>query len=255
MSLWIQDTDTLELRPNATEDDLQAIIRGAYKQVLGNVQPTESQRLTSAESYLRNGDLTVKGFVRAIAMSGLYQSLFFETSSPYRFIELNFKHLLGRAPVDQAEISEHVQIYNTQGYEAEINSYLDSGEYDSSFGENVVPYCRTSKTTQGIKNVGFNRTFSLYRGEAASDSSKAASLISDIASNLGTKIVSPAKSSGAYSNAGKRFRVTITKANYGSRVTQSNTTFEVAYSQLSKKIQNIQKTGGKIVKIAEVANT
>ncbi|NEQ44144.1 MAG: photosystem I reaction center subunit XII [Leptolyngbya sp. SIOISBB] len=254
MSLWIQDTDTLELRPNATEDDLQAIIRAAYKQVFGNVQPTESQRLTSAESYFRNGDLSVKGFVRAIAMSERYRSLFFETSSPYRFIELNFKHLLGRAPVDQAEISEHVQIYATQGYEAEINSYLDSQEYDSTFGENVVPYCRGNQTIPGIKNVGFNRTFSLYRGGAASDSSKAANLISDVASNLGTKIVSPAKGSGAYSNTGKRFRVTITKANYGSRVTQSNTTFEVGFAQLSKKIQNIQKTGGKILAITEVAN-
>ncbi|MEM1368061.1 MAG: phycobilisome rod-core linker polypeptide [Cyanobacteria bacterium P01_H01_bin.15] len=253
MSLWIQDADLLELRPNATEEDLQAVIRAVYRQVLGNVQPTESERLASAESYLRNGDITVKGFVSFIAMSELYKSLFFETSSPYRFIELNFKHLLGRAPVDQAEISAHVQTYNSLGYEAEINSYLDSEEYNSSFGENIVPYCRGNKTIQGIKNVGFNRTFALYRGEAASDFSKSASLIDDVAGNRGTKITAPAKGSGAYSNNGKRFRITITKAKYGARVTQSNTTFEVGYAQLSQKIQNIQKTGGKILKVVEVA--
>jgi phycoerythrin-associated linker protein len=46
----------------------------------------------------------------------------------------------------------------------------------------------------------------------------------------------------------------VTKASYGARVTQSNTTFEVGYAQLSQKIQNIQKTGGKILQVAEVAN-
>lgn len=138
MALWI-DTESVELRPNATEEDLQAIVRAVYRQVLGNAHVMESQRLTSAESQLRNGDITVRGFVRAVAQSDLYRSLFFETSSPYRFIELNFKHLLGRAPQDQTEISEHVQRYNSQGYEAEINSYVDSDEYFLNFGENVVP--------------------------------------------------------------------------------------------------------------------
>ena len=38
----------------------------------------------------------------------------FEAASQYRFIELNCKHFLGRAPLEQAEISRHVQIYNEQ---------------------------------------------------------------------------------------------------------------------------------------------
>lgn len=97
MALWIE-TESVELRPNATEEDLQATIRAVYRQVLGNAHIFENQRLTNAESQLRNGDITVAGFVRAVAQSDLYRSLFFETSSPYRFIELNFKHLLGRAP-------------------------------------------------------------------------------------------------------------------------------------------------------------
>ena len=77
---------------------MQSVIRAAYRQVLGNAHVMESQRLISAESQLRNGDISVAGFVRAIARSELYQTLFFENSSPYRFVELNFKHLLGRAP-------------------------------------------------------------------------------------------------------------------------------------------------------------
>lgn len=252
MSLWINEA-AVELRPDATEGDFQALIRLAYKQVLGNIEPLESERLASAESYFRNGDLSVKGFVAAIAQSELYRSWFFEPSSPYRFVELNFKHLLGRAPADQAEVSEHVQTYVNQGYEAEINSYLDSDEYNANFGENVVPYYRTSVTQLGVKNVGFNRTFALMRGYAASDRGTSTKLIGAIAGNQSSKIVQPAGGSGAYSNTGKRFRITIAKANFGRRVTQSSTTFEIGFAQMSKKIQSIQKTGGKILSITEVS--
>jgi phycoerythrin-associated linker protein len=54
MALWIE-TEVVELRANATEEDLQAVIRAVYRQVLGNAHVMESQRLTSAESQLRNG--------------------------------------------------------------------------------------------------------------------------------------------------------------------------------------------------------
>jgi phycoerythrin-associated linker protein len=252
MALWIESEST-ELRPNATEDDLQGVIRAVYRQVLGNAYVLESQRLTSAESQLRNGDISVREFVRAVAQSELYRSLFFETSSPYRFIELNFKHLLGRAPQDQTEIAEHVRRYNSEGYEAEIDSYLDSDEYVSGFGENVVPSAQGNRTQVGIKNVGFNRTFALMRGFAANDLGQSAKLISDIGGNLPTKIVTPARSSGSGTgNTGKRFRIAVTKANYGARVAKSVATFEIGYDQLSKNIQNIQKTGGKILSITPV---
>jgi len=252
MALWVE-SDLLELRPNATEDDLQAVIRAVYRQVLGNAHLMESQRLATAESMLRNGDITVRGFVRAVAQSDLYRSLFFETSSPYRFVELNFKHLLGRAPQDQSEISEHVLVYNEHGYEAEINSYIDSNEYELSFGEQLVPYARGNRTQAGLKNVAFNRTFALMRGYAANDVGKTAKLIGDLGANLPTKIVAPATGSGAYSNTGKRFRISVSKASSGPRVTKSAATYEVGYSQLSQKIQSIQKTGGKILSITEVA--
>lgn len=253
MVLWIADSDVVELRPRASENDLQLVIRSVYRQVLGNAHVMESQRLVNAESLLRNGDISVKDFVRAVAQSDLYQTLFFELSSPYRFIELNFKHLLGRAPQDQTEIARHVQIYNEQGYTAEINSYINSTEYATHFGETVVPYYRGNRTQSGIKNVGFNRTFALIRGYATSDSGQSAKLIGDVAGNLPTKIVAPAGSSGNYSNTGKRFRIAATKSGSNARMSQGSLVFEVGYDQLSAKIQSIQKTGGKIVKITEVA--
>lgn len=235
MALWIADNDPLELRPNGTEEDLQAIVRTVYKQVLGNQHLMESQRLTSAEALLRNGSISVRGFVKLVAQSELYRSLFFEPSSAYRFIELNFKHLLGRAPQDQTEISEHVQICITQGYEAEINSYIDSEEYISNFGEYIAPYTRGNSSQPGIKTVGFNRTFVLSRGFAANDAGKQAKLISDVGGNLPTKIAAPAGGSGAKDNTGKRYRITVAQASHGPRVTQSKQTFDVGYNQMSTK--------------------
>lgn len=249
MSLWINN-EAVELRPNASEEDLQVVIRAVYKQVLGNAHVLESQRLVSAESMLRNGEITVRGFVRAVATSDIYKARYFDSASPYGFIELNFKHLLGRAPQDQAEISAHVQTYNGSGYEAEIDSYLDSDEYLAAFGENVVPYASGASQT-GVKNVAFNRIFALDRGYAANDSTKSAKLIGDVAGNLGTKIKSPVTGSGAYSNTGKRFRIVASKANFGSRVTKSNYSVEVGYAQLSNRIQNMQRSGATIVSISE----
>lgn len=252
MALWMTDVEGLELRPNATISDIEAVIRAVYKQVLGNAHLMDGDRLLTAEAMLANRTITVREFVRRVAQSSLYQSRFFHNASQYRFIELNCKHLLGRAPQDQGEIAHHVQLYAEQGYEAEINSYLDSSEYLESFGENKVPCARGSQTQVGYKNVTFNRTFTLMRGGATSDSSNQAKLISDLASNLSTKITSPAIGSGTYSNTGKRFRITVAKSS-GPRVTQAKTTFEVGYAQMTQKIQSIQKTGGKILSITEVA--
>ena len=168
MSLWINDA-AVELRSNATEEDLQVVIRAVYKQVLGNAHVLDNQRLTSAESMLRNGEITVRGFVRAVATSDFYKDRFFNNSSSYRFIELNFKHLLGRAPQDQTEISAHVQTYNTAGYDAEIDSYLGSDEYLAAFGENVVPYYRGYKSQTGKRLVGYVNMFDMLTSVSTSD--------------------------------------------------------------------------------------
>lgn len=244
----------LELRANFSEEDLQEVIRAVYKQVLGNQYVFEGDDLASAESSLRNGDITVRGFVKAVAKSDLYKSLFFHSASQYRFIELNFKHLLGRAPQDQSEISEHVATYNGQGFDDEIDSYIDSEEYTTSFGESTVPYPRSISSQVGLKNETFNRMFSLLRGSATNDSSGSARLITSIAANLPTPIKAPAIGNGAnYSNAGKRFRISFSSSKAAARIQKfSKQESVVSFSQMSKTVQNIHKSGGTILSITEL---
>ncbi|MEM9217584.1 MAG: phycobilisome rod-core linker polypeptide [Cyanobacteria bacterium P01_F01_bin.150] len=251
--LWVASAEPVELWSHASEDDLQIVIQAVYRQVLGNQYVMDSQRLSSSESLLRDGSITVRGFVRSVAQSDLYRSLFFDTSSAYRFIELNFKHLLGRAPTDQAEISAHVQTYNEQGYAADINSYIDSEEYITNFGENTVPYVKGNQSQPGFKTVDFNRTFALERGFAANNIGKSARLITDLASNQATRFVSPRKSAGSGSNTSKRFRITASTKVASARLNRrSASEYVVDYSQMSGQVQNILKAGGKILSITEV---
>jgi hypothetical protein len=102
---------------HASVDERNTIIRAAYQQVLGNQYVMASERLEGLESLFRNGDLSVREFVRQLAKSALYKSRFFENCNPYRFIELNFKHLLGRAPQNKEEMLHHFTILQEQGYD------------------------------------------------------------------------------------------------------------------------------------------
>ena len=45
---------------------LQTAIAAAYKQVFGNLGPTENQRCTELESQLLNGDINVRDFVAGL---------------------------------------------------------------------------------------------------------------------------------------------------------------------------------------------
>ncbi|MFM7600136.1 MAG: phycobilisome rod-core linker polypeptide, partial [Pseudanabaena sp.] len=139
------------------------------RQVLGNAHVMESERLTVAESQLKQSDITVREFVRQIALSEQYRARFFETCPRMRSIELNFKHLLGRAPESAEEMADHAQLLDQGGFEMEINNYIDSDEYQDAFGEDTVPYYRGYKTQMGKKMVGFTHMFQLLRGSASSD--------------------------------------------------------------------------------------
>ena len=255
MASLVQAAEPIELRANASEEDLQTVIRAVYRQVLGNPHMMDSDRLTEAESFLRNGEITVRGFVARVAKSDLYRSLHFESASQYRFIEVNCKHLLGRPPVDQAEISQHVQLYNSQGYDAEIDSYIDSDEYLSAFGENIVPYNRSNVSQTGISNVTFSRGFAISRGYATSDASNSAKLISALGGNSAVAVkAGSSMGSGTYDNTGKRFRIKVSNSGGAARRNKyTGQEYVVSYNQLNQQVRAIHKSGGQILSISETA--
>jgi phycoerythrin-associated linker protein len=164
-----EDTAPIEFWGKHSEAEAEIVIRAVYRQVLGNTHVLESDRLRSAESLLKQGKMTVRNFVRWVAKSALYRSRFFDNCYPLRTVELNFKHLLGRAPEDYSELVEHSILLNTKGFEAEIDSYIDSAEYTSAFGDNVVPFCRGYQSLPGMKLMGFPNMIQLVWSASSSD--------------------------------------------------------------------------------------
>ncbi len=248
----------VELRTKS-EDNVRAVIWAAYRQVFGNDHIFENDRLTSAESLLKDGAMTVRDFVRTLAQSELYKQKFFYSTPQVRFIELTFKHLLGRAPANEAEITEHVNRFVDRGYAAEIDSYIDSTEYQNSFGDAIVPYHLGFATQRGQTTVGFSRMFQLYQGYANSDraqgNNKGAALTTELAQNSSSTIRTPNLGRGLAGNAkGDReqmFRIKIVQANR-SRTTQvrrSSSECLVTYEQLNSTLQRLNQRGSRVMSI------
>ncbi|MGG6296962.1 phycobilisome rod-core linker polypeptide [Leptolyngbya sp. AN02str] len=266
------DAAPVELRPNASEDDVKAVIRAVYRQLLGNDYLMASERLVIPESLLKDGKITVKEFIRQVAKSELYKKKFFHNNFHSRVTELNHKHLLGRAPYDQSEISTHLDLYETKGYDADIDSYIDSAEYQSSFGENIVPYYRDLVTT-GVdqRTVGFTRLFALYRGYATSSRSQLQGnyprLVTEIARGTASPVLAPGSAytrpsmSGVPVNStfggstafgsGRLYRVDVAGiAGPGyPNVRRVNKAVIIPYEELSNHMQRVQRQGGKIASI------
>ncbi|MEE3717419.1 phycobilisome linker polypeptide [Tumidithrix elongata RA019] len=250
----------VELRAGWSDSDVKSVIAAAYRQVFGNDHIMKSERLISAESQLTRGIITVQGFVRALAQSELYRTKFFSSTPQVRFIELNYKHLLGRAPIDEAEISYHVNLYIEKGYEAEINSYFDSLEYQENFGEATVPYFRGFETLRGQKTVSFNRMFQLYRGYANSDraqgKNKSTWLTSDLAHNSANAIRTPSfgkgLAGGTGGDRGQIYRVQFTQADRGrtTQIRRSVSECLVPYDQLTPTMQRLTQRGSRITQVS-----
>ena len=236
-----EDSKPVELFAHSSTEEIDIVIRAVYRQVLGNAYVMESERLPIPESQLKQGDISVREFVRQVALSELYRSRFFDNNPRYRSIELNFKHLLGRAPESYEEMNTHSQILDEGGYEAEINSYLDSDEYIQYFGDNIVPYYRGYKTQTGKKMVGFTHLFKLLRGASSSDKNLTrgnyARLTSSLINNSPSQVFAPSRGSsygGGISDV-SRLIANAVKAKPEATTTQSFQTFQTQLVILMKE--------------------
>lgn len=244
-----------------TADQLLGLIRSAYRQVMGNPHMMESERDLAAESKFVEGNLSTREFIRAIANSAEYSRRFFESNTPYRFVELNFKHLLGRSPRNQQEVSEHIQRMANEGYGAEINSYIDSAEYQDVFGEQTIPYARLA-TENGRDQIGFNRNLSLFQGYSSSDTVQtSSSLVLSLGANMlpngwGTTTVRNNRRSafsGSADPTTKRFRIVVQAQPAGGRQRTPNASYLVSGKDMTTQLSYIHRRGGRIVSITEVA--
>ena len=272
----------LELLPGDEDAKKEQIIRTVYKQVLGNAYVMESERQLVAESQFKLGEISVREFVRRIAKSDLYRSRFFETCARYRYIELAFRHLMGRAPIDFQEMRDHSERLDAKGYDTDIDSFLDCDDYQNAFGEWIVPYQRGWKTESCTTLQEFTWSFQLLRGNS---SSSLKGDLAGISSKLGgaayqnrpLAVVPPSSSEtsgwsfrpsrnlqdaptrlgvGA-GEEGMTYRVEVTGYSANnvrriSRYVRSNRVYYVPFNKLSEQFIRIHREGGKIASITPV---
>jgi phycobilisome rod-core linker protein len=126
----------------AVAGEVQELIWAAYRQVFSEHVILKFYRQGNLESQLKNKAITVRDFIRGLAKSDAFKTLVIKSNSNYRLVELALKRLLGRAPYSKdEEIAWSIKIASL-GWDGFVDVLLDTEEYQSNFGENIVPYQR-----------------------------------------------------------------------------------------------------------------
>ena len=126
---------------NLSNHSVEAIIKGSYRQVLG-CEPYSGQHLSVAETKLRNGELSVREFVRQLAKSKWFRNLYWDNLYITKAIESIHRRLLGRPTYGRAEMNQYYDLCSQKGFYALVDAILESDEYLETFGETTVPYER-----------------------------------------------------------------------------------------------------------------
>lgn len=131
------------MKPGLSASEKVAVIKAAYRQIFErDITRAYSQSISDLESKVKNGDISMKEFVRRLGKSPLYRKQFFEPFINSRALELAFRHFLGRGPSSREEVQKYFSIVSNGGLAALVDALVDSREYSDYFGEETVPYLR-----------------------------------------------------------------------------------------------------------------
>jgi phycobilisome core-membrane linker protein len=142
----------------------QSVVKAAYRQIFErDITRAYGLSLSYLESQVKNGDISMKEFVRRICKSPLYRKQFFEPFINSRALELAFRHILGRGPSSREEVQSYFSIVSSGGLAALVDALVDSQEYSDYFGEETVPYLRgLGQEAQECRNWGMQQELFNY---------------------------------------------------------------------------------------------
>lgn len=122
--------------------EIDELIEAAYLQVFHEQQMLRSNRQRELESQLKAGQITVRDFMRGLILSEVFRQRNYEVNNNYRFVQMCIQRLLGRDVYQEREKLAWSIVIATSGLEGFVNALLDSEEYMTNFGYDVVPYQR-----------------------------------------------------------------------------------------------------------------
>nr|NP_045193.1 phycobillisome linker protein [Cyanidium caldarium]Q9TLS6.1 RecName: Full=Phycobiliprotein ApcE; AltName: Full=Anchor polypeptide; AltName: Full=PBS-anchor protein; AltName: Full=Phycobilisome linker polypeptide [Cyanidium caldarium]AAF12901.1 unknown [Cyanidium caldarium]WDB00128.1 phycobillisome linker protein [Cyanidium caldarium] len=154
------------MKPNLSNTEKAQVIKACYRQVFErDIAKAYGLSLLELESKLKNLQISVKEFIRALGKSTLYRKNFYEGFTNSRVVELAFRHFMGRGLSSLQEFRKYFAILSSNGLDALIDSIINNSEYAEYFGEETVPYIRGyGQEAQECRNWGSQ--FALFKYSA-----------------------------------------------------------------------------------------
>nr|YP_009257545.1 phycobillisome linker protein [Coeloseira compressa]ANH09628.1 phycobillisome linker protein [Coeloseira compressa] len=123
--------------------NLNQVINAVYLRVFGRyIYNEEFLNIQKFENELRDSQISVRIFVKKLAKSYIFRSMYWEPFYICKAIEYIHNRLLGRPTYGRQEINKYFEIVYKEDYYAMIDAIIDSYEYLESFGNNIVPHER-----------------------------------------------------------------------------------------------------------------
>ena len=113
------------------------VLEQLYKQVLERDVDPVGQIFFGCQ--LVRGELSVRDVVRDVGLSQEYTARFITPDTVQNAVQLCYQHFLAR-PADPGGLAAWEQVAQTQGWQAVIIGLVNSAEYTTRFGDDVVPH-------------------------------------------------------------------------------------------------------------------
>ena len=141
--------------------DLNLVIESCYRQIF--FYAFKVDRNSTLESQLRNGQMSVRDFIRSLCLSDTFTRSFYNLNSNYRVVRHLVEKLLGRPTHGRSEEIAWAAVLMTRGVKGMVDDILNGQEYLDAFGYDTVPFHRNRVV--GSRDLGetpFNITTPRY---------------------------------------------------------------------------------------------
>ena len=156
-----EDPKAVSMEKAMDREDQNFVIEAAYRQIFFHAFKVDRDAVL--ESQLRDGQITVRDFIRSLCLSDTFTRSFYNLNSNYKVARHLVEKLLGRPVYGKAEEIAWSAVLMTRGVKGMVDDILDSEEYLENFGYDTVPYHRNRVV--GSREVGetpFNITSPRY---------------------------------------------------------------------------------------------
>jgi phycobilisome rod-core linker protein len=135
-----EDPKAVSMDKAMDREDQNFVIEAAYRQIFFHAFRVDRDR--TLESQLRDGQITVRDFIRSLCLSDTFTRSFYNLNSNYRVARHLVEKLLGRPTFGKAEEIAWSAVLMTRGVRGMVDDILNSQEYLENFGYDTVPYHR-----------------------------------------------------------------------------------------------------------------